>query len=363
MARRTLARMGWRPTLGLLLAAILAVAIAPVFAQGEQPPLEPLLPNIEPAASAELQALPLSEGEAVTAALADYTANAEAVAALADLPPETMLLADRLTFLPALQTRPGQAIDPGQGTPVPTPQPGRAADVAVTVRARPSILVRPGELITYTFTLRNLGAAEARETKVYVPFNPGQIAPAYTSLNSRAGDWLSESGRERYTITFGPLAKGAERSGQVVVRVSGSLPVRATNPVVIETRARYTWRDGSTGGERRSNWAPVVVGNGAVHGDFVWVRVSPDRGPVGTTHAFFSNRFLPGETVVAWVNVSRGAGGVRALSLRGTANALGEVELRLRSTDADPDLPRGTHQIVLAGQRSGLQGVVDFSVQ
>ncbi len=363
MARTLRMRGLIQQPLGLLLAGLLAVASVPVFAQGE-PPAEPLLPNLEPAASAETQALAPSEEEAVLAALADYTANDGAATALAELPPESMLLAEQLTFLPHLMTSPGQSVPPGQNpTPSPAPRPERAADVAVTVRAQPGILVRPGALITYTFTLRNLGNGEASETKVFVPFNNQQIVPAYTSLSSRAGDWLSENGRDRYTVTFGPLAKGATRSGQVIVRVNGTLPVRTSNPVIIETRARYSWRDGNSGGERRSNWAPVVVGSGPVHGDFVWMRVSPDRGPVGTTHVFFSNRFLPGETVTAWVNVQRGAGGVRALNLRGTANALGEIELRLRSVDADPDLPRGTHQIVLAGQRSGLQGVIDFIVQ
>lgn len=361
MMARTSSARAWRLTLGLVLAALLAAALAPAFAQ-EGPPAEPLVPNYEPEASAQLQAAPQSEAEAVAAALAAYAADDEAAATLADLPPEALLLTGSRVYLPLVQRGVEPPLDPGQ-EPTPTPRPDRAADVAVTVRARPSILVRPGELITFTFTLRNLGSAEASETRVSVPISGQQVAPAYTSLSSRAGDWLSENSRDRYTVTFGPLAKGAERSGQVVVRVNAGLPVRATNPVVIETRARYTWRDGSNGGERRSNWAPVVVGSGAVHGDFVWVRVSPDRGPIGTTHVFFSNRFLPGERVSAWVNVNRGAGGVRALSLSGTANSLGEVELRLRSTDADPDLPRGTHQIVLAGQRSGLQGVVDFIVQ
>lgn len=360
MARR-IQQPPWRRSLGLLLAALLAVALAPVFAQ-EPTPATPLLPNTEPDEAA-LLAAPLSEEEVVLAALDSYAADPEAAAALADIPEESMLLATRLTYLPQL---PGREVPVGGGqnpapTPTPTPSPERSADVAVTVRARPSILVRPGDVITYTFTLRNTGDAQANETKVTMPFDPAQVTPISTVLSSRSGDWLSELRSDRYTVTFGPLGKGAERSG-VVVRVNAGLPVRPADPVVIDARARYTWRDGG-GGERRTNWAPVVVGAGSTHGDFVWVRVTPDRAPAGATHVFFSNRFLPGERVSAWVNVHRGAGGVRALNLVGTANALGEVELRLRSTDPNPDLPVGTHQIVLAGQRSGLQGVADFTVQ
>lgn len=106
-----------------------------------------------------------------------------------------------------------------------------------------------------------------------------------------------------------------------------------------------------------------MVASGSVHGDLVWVQVTPARAPLGATHTFFSNRFLPGERVSIWVNVQRGAGGVRALTITGVANSRGEVSLRVRSTDTSPDLPRGTHQIVLAGNRSGLQGVVDFVVE
>lgn len=365
MARTTPSqRRTWRLPIGLLLAALLAVAIVPVFAQ-DGPPAQPLLPNVEPVAGAELQAADLSEEQAVAAALAEYAANDEAVAALADVPHEAFMLASRLLYLPQVVTRGGQPIPPDQQNPTPTPEPrpDRAADVAVTVRANPSIFVRPGDLITYRFTLHNYGNGTASETKVYAPVNRQQITPISTSLDSKAGDWLSENSQERFVVTFGPLAKGATRSGTVTVRVASGLPIRPSDPVRIDMRARYTWRDGNDGGDRRTNWAPVLVGSGPVHADFVWVRVTPDRAPAGTTHVFYSNRFLPGETVSAWVNVSRGAGGVRALNVRGTANSLGEIELRVRSTDTDPDLPRGTHQIVLAGQRSGLQGVVDFIVQ
>lgn len=355
-------RRAWRLPLGLLLIAILSLALVPAFAQ-DGPPAEPLLPNTEPEAGLELQAA-LSEEEAVALALAEYAANEDAVAALAALPADAFMLTSRMIFLPQVMTGSGATIPPGQNpTPTPERKPERSADVAVTVRATPSIFVRPGDLITYKFTLRNLGDGEARETKVYAPINRRYVTPINTSLDSKAGDWLSENSEERFVVTFGPLAKGATRSGKVVVRVASDLPIRMSDPVRIEMRARYTWRDGNDGGERRSNWAPVLVGSGPVHADFVWLRVTPDRAPAGTPHVFYSNRFLPGETISTWVNVNRGAGGVRALSVRGTANANGEVELRVRSTDTNPDLPQGTHQIVLAGQRSGLQGVIDFIVQ
>lgn len=348
--------------LRLLLAALLAAVLVPVFAQSE-PPAEPLLPNTEPAEATFVPFAAASEAEAVSAALAEYASNAEAAAALAALPLDSLLQTWRETYLPLVANGRNVATDPGQN-PTPTPEPDpESANVAVTIRARPGILVRPGDLIVYTFTLRNTGDTRARETKVTVPFNQQHVQPISTSLSSSAGDWLSSLSSNSYTITFGSLAAGAQRSGQVTVRTNGRLAISTSNPVVIDARASYTWRDGADGGAGRTNWAPVVVASGSVHGDLVWVQVTPARAPLGATHTFFSNRFLPGERVSAWVNVHRGAGGVRALAITGVANSRGEVSLRVRSTDTSPDLPRGTHQIVLAGNRSGLQGVVDFVVE
>lgn len=360
-----------RMLLSLLLATLLAAVIIPVFAQ-DGPPAEPLVPNIEPEEQAALQAAqaPWAAGEeqAVLAALAALAASGETTppeGAILDLPSDAVAVSLYQTYLPLLTRADVGGQDPSQGGPVVTPTPdpatptprGRPADVAVTIWPKPSILVGRGGVLEYEVRLANSGPGEAREVKVVFPYNRQQVSLAYSSLSSKAGDWVSAIGPDSFTVTFGKLEAGARRTGKLFVRVGAGLPLQT----LLDVRASYSWRDGDGGGAQRANWTPVLVGGGPSDAPFAWVRVQPDRGPAGTQHVFFSNRFLPGETVTTWVNLQGGK--VQGLALRGVASPDGAVELRLRSGDADPDLPRGTHQIVLYGQRSGLTGVATFIVQ
>jgi hypothetical protein len=361
-----------RVPIALALAALLAAAIIPAFAQGG-PPAEPLVPNTEPTAQAELADAPppiwtLDERAAVEATLAAYFAGGQL-----DAPAGALLTREELAgmsdaelsatytlFLPLVR-RPAEL---GQVTPTPTPvtptptpvtptpAPRDGADVTVTLWPKPSILVARGAFLEYEIRLRNSGKAAATETRVVIPFNKDQVAVRYTSLNANAGDWVSDATPGRFTVVFGRLEPGKTRTGKVFVQVGDRLDLNT----VLNVRASYTWRDGVDGGGQRANWTPVLVGNGPSDAPFVWVRVTPDRGAPGTAHTFYTDRFLPGEAVSTWLNTPQG---VRALSLRGTANGDGVVSL----TFGSGGLARGTYQMVLYGQRSGLTGVASFVVQ
>jgi hypothetical protein len=358
-------RPRWRNLIALLLTALLALALAPTFAQ-EGPPAEPLVPNIEPAelegALAATPAWALSEREAVEAALAAYLADDQGAALVDYAPPELVSearpSAQTRVYLPLVRRGAEPNQGPGQGptptpTPTPAPPPPPPADVTVTIWPKPSIIVGRGALLEYEIRLRNTGKGTATRTQVTFPYNRQQVALSHTSLDSGAGDWLSTIGNDSYTVTFGSLDSGAERVGRVFVRVGSGLP----NQTVLDVRARYNWSDRADGGSRNANWAPVLIGDGPADAPYVWVRVDPDRGPAGTTHSFFTNRLQPGEGVSTWLNVP--GGGVRALDLRGSTDAQGQVTLNYRSGG----LSSGTYQMVLYGQSSRLTGVVSFVVQ
>ncbi len=358
----------WRMlALGLALLLLLAASLAPVLAQVGPPP-KPLVPNVEPA---ETQALPvLSEREAVDAALAAYAARADVGLAInsQDLLPATAFLQNRYRiYLARVQSDPLR-LDPGQGatptpSPTPTPEPLPSADVIAAIWPSPSIFVQPGGTLVYEIRLHNRGGGSSNETKLVFPYNRSQVALVASELNNRAGDWVSAIDNDSFSVTFGGLEEGKRRNGRIILRVNDGLEINPGNPVRIDLRARYRWRDDNNGGERYTNWAPVLVGNEVVDTPYFWVQVNPLEAPAGTEHSFYTNRLLPGEAVSTWINVNGGSGGIRSLSLRGTANSNGEVTLRLRNTDADPDLPAGTHQMVIYGQRSRLTGVVSFTVQ
>lgn len=366
MSRRLARTWRWGLPLTLVVALVLAV-LGQAFAQ-PGPPGEPLLPNIEPeeALMADVPIWTLSEQEAVEATLRAYLAGDpmvldEAMALLDQNMVPAMAVLDRIStvYMPVIRRAPelGQVPTPTP-TPAPEPEPGDAADMAVTIWPKPSIWVARGAILEYEFRLTNYGRGTARETVVVFPINRAQVYGFYTSLDSRAGDWVRSVDQNSITVVFGPLNGGARRSGKLFMRVNENLPLPSPTqaPVLIDTRASYTFRDDARGGGQRTNWAPVLVGGGPVDVPYIWVRRTPESGPVGTRFAFFTNRFLPGEEVTTWLNAPWG---VQSLSLRGTANSEGSIELVLNSAG----LPRGTYQIVLYGQRSGLTGVASFVVQ
>ncbi|MCX7789466.1 MAG: hypothetical protein N2378_02395 [Chloroflexaceae bacterium] len=364
MSRRLARTWRWGLPLTLVVALVLAV-LGQAFAQPE-PPGEPLLPNIEPeeALTAAAPIWTLSEQEAVEATLRAYLSSdllaLQEAAELLDqnaVPSIAALNRVSTVYLPVAQRAPEIPQAPAL-TPEPEPETGDAADVVVTIWPKPSIWVARGAILEYEIRLTNYGRGTARETVVVFPINRAQVYGFYTSLNSRAGDWVRSVDQNSITVVFGPLDAGARRGGKLFMRVNENLPLPSPTqtPVLIDTRASYTFRDDARGGGQRTNWAPVLVGSGSVDAPYIWVRRIPERGPVGTRFAFFTDRFVPGEGVTTWLNAPWG---VQSLSLRGTANSEGSIELVLNSTD----LPRGSYQIVLYGQRSGLTGVASFVVQ
>jgi hypothetical protein len=359
-----------RTPVALLILAILTVLVLPAFAQVDGPG-QPAVPNIEPTelAAATPPIWTLSEREAVEATLAAYFASGQLSAPagttiqLSDLQAmdDAALAATYRVYLPFIRRSPGlDQVTPTPVTPTPvtptpetpTPEPEDPADVVVTLWPKPSILVARGAIIEYEFRVKNVGPGTATGTKVIFPYNSSQMTLRYTSLDSKAGDWLSDPRADRFTVNFGRLDSGKSRSGKVFLQVSGNVALNT----ILNVRANYTWSDRADGGGQRANWTPVIVGNGPSDSPYIWVQVAPDRGVAGTWHNFYTDRFLPGEGVTTWLNTPQG---VRALSLRGTANGDGVVSLNYASTG----LARGTYQMVLYGQRSGLTGVATFIVQ
>jgi hypothetical protein len=341
--------------MALLILAALVAALSPALAQ-QGPPNPPLVPNEEP--GAELAAeLPLDEQAAVEAALADWMAQGAPTApptgALLDLPAAAAAAVTQVNriFIPfaGLAVRgPGQA--PPTATPVtPTPEPTPPADVAVAIWPKPSIWVARGGLLEYEIRLVNYGRGTAERTQVTLPYNRSRFTVESSRLNSSKGDWVSALDAQSFTVSFGPLRSGERRSGVIVLRVNGTLP----DATLIDMRADVRYDDGTN----RSNWAPVLVGNGPSDSAFAWVAVDPTSGQLGTRYNFMSNRFLPGETVTTWLNMPGGS--VSPLDLRGTANADGSVGLSLTNNSLRP----GTYQLVLYGNRSGITGVASFTVR
>ncbi len=267
--------------------------------------------------------------------------------------PDTQATAARV-YLP-LVIREGTIVEPPlPGQPGEPTRPPSKADIAVAIWPEPSILAARGSRITYELRARNYAdKGDAERIQVTIPYNNRQMRPVASTLDRSKGDWVSSVTDREVVVTFGPLDRESSRSGKLVFEVGGAL----ANGTILDVRPSYTWVD-ERGmiGPQSSNWAPVVIANGPANGAWVWTQVTPASGPAGTTHTFLSNRFIPGEGVVTWLNTPRG---VRALDLKGVADGQGSISLAFASTGLTP----GTYQLVLYGMRSQLTGVATFTVR
>ncbi|HEU5101894.1 MAG TPA: hypothetical protein VFU22_22890 [Roseiflexaceae bacterium] len=253
----------------------------------------------------------------------------------------------RLIYLPAIKAAPAALPLP---SPTPTPRLSKPADLAVTIWPSPSIIVISDQTLIYELRVKNYGKGEARSAVVTLPYTSREL----TVIDSRLTDpydWVSEVADDHVDVTFGPVSAGEYRTAAIVFRVRDNLAYR----MVISMRANYSWSDHRSGGAWRSNWAPVVVGAGNESAPWVPLLVEPISGTVGTTHHFYTDRFIPSEGIYTWLNTPHG---VEPLELRGVADSLGRVWLDFSSKGLRP----GTYQLVTYGARSNLTGVATFYV-
>jgi hypothetical protein len=205
--------------------------------------------------------------------------------------------------------------------------------------------------LSYEVRVINHGQGNVSGVQVKLPYNRQQTTLVGTQFVVGSGDWVSNIGTDSITVNFGPLAPGAKRTGKLNYRVATTL----ANDTVISVRAAASWSDDRAGGNGATNWAPVLVGAGTANSAYVWMAVSPATGKAGTMHQFFTDRFIPGEGVIAWLNTPSG---VKPLDLRGTADTYGRVSLSFSSVG----LAAGNYSLVAYGARSNLTAVTGFTV-
>jgi hypothetical protein len=252
-------------------------------------------------------------------------------------------------YVPLIRSAPATS----QPTPTPRPRPTTHADIAVTIWPEPSIHVMRGGRLTYELRITNYDRGNARGVRVNLPYDRRQMRPIASRLDSAKGDWVSRVTDREVEVTFGPVDGNAGRTGLLVFEV-GATPGNGT---ILDIRPSYTWWDDNDNqGPYRTNWPPVIVGDGPATAPWVSTGVTPTEGVAGTKHIFLSNRFAPGEGIITWLNTPSG---VRALDLRGVADSQGAVGL----TFSSGGLSSGNYQMVLYGARSRLTGVASFTVR
>lgn len=225
------------------------------------------------------------------------------------------------------------------------------SEIAVTIRPEPSILVTRGEIITYTIRLKNDSSADADYIQVTLPFDPAQLTLLDVHFTQET-DWVTARKQDRITLMFRNLERGKVITADVSLRVANDLP----NGTVINMWARYQWGDGTSGeNDKMSNAAPLVVADSPVSAPWTWMVVDPPRGTAQSQFGFFSDRFLPQEPVVFWLNTPDGP---RAMDKIGTVDLNGRLWFDYGAAGLQP----GSYQMVAYGKRSEIIAVVTFIV-
>jgi hypothetical protein len=241
-----------------------------------------------------------------------------------------------------------------------TPRPA-LADSPTTVFAvlhpNPGIMVGRGDILTYEIRVMNDGNDDAAYVRAVVSYESEHLTLDGSRFD-KPTDWVSDvtsadATREQVTLTFVDVNPDEVRSGYVMMKVNDTLP----DWTVIDTFMAFDWTDaGGNRSLRQANSAPVLVASGPVHSEFAWMEVRPVSAPQGTTQQFFSNRFLPDEKVVFWLNLPDGTPGAINREARVDEDGMFTLDF------PNGDLPPGDYQMVAYGMNSKLTGFADFTV-
>ncbi len=234
------------------------------------------------------------------------------------------------------------------------------ADVPTTVYVvllpDPNIAVVPGGQVEYTLRAANVGEDDASFVFASLSYDPEQLTLLGTRFEDER-DWVSDrsmvAGREEVEVTFLDLGDGESRAATLVMQVNETLPQGS----VISAFGKFTWID--INGQRiyrTTNAAPVLVSLGNASSPQVWMGVEPQVAPRNTIQSFYSDRFLPNETVVFWLNRSDGTS--VELNRETRVDESGYFTLSFDNSVLVP----GDYQMVAAGRNSGLTAFVDFTV-
>lgn len=228
-----------------------------------------------------------------------------------------------------------------------------APDVVVVIHPTPSLRAQRGGVLDVTINVANNTKDPATALSIAIPLDSRVVSLANSRFEER-GDWVSSSAPDRVVVTFGVVKSSRARSAQISLRVSPD----AAPDAVVALRGSYTWSRpyGKAGGSGVTNWSPVLVGATAEDSAYVWVGATPAVGVAADRYRFFSDRFMPGEVVNAWVNTQDG---VRPLDGQLLALSDGSVRVDIAGSELGP----GAYSMVFYGNTSGLTGVVGFIVR
>lgn len=291
------------------------------------------------------------------------------VSAQGDLPPPPR---PKPTALPDPNERPVPSSGSGTSSSKTVPR------LFVVLEATPNIWVQRGDTITYHARIKNIGGLAATNASFYMPYDSTQMAiignqaDEGISINSSSNNYVLVTAQnlqpeEERTFSLQAMVAETVPDGSVITAKvsfhqrgkSLSMPSSSNKPVPLQQgdAAIVPVTEVDTSMMITSNTVPVLVGDANVSSPFVWMEARSIQGQEGTIYHFFSDRFVPNEEVVTWLNTP--SGDVQELDMVSESNGSGQVWFQL----SDKDYVPGTYQLVAYGIDSNLRAVATFVVE
>jgi hypothetical protein len=246
------------------------------------------------------------------------------------------------------------------GVPLPTPTTsaddraaGPPADLIAQLRVTPDRVAanNPDNLITFSFTVKNMGQGEASFITLDFPIDPDLVVGYASFVNPKA--WVKSVTTDTLFISLPPLKQNEVITGTITFQPKTEPAPAIGNQLFVRYKVRYDDPSGA-GKWRLSNAVALEFGapgsNHDVSGGAIQLLAPANVNlTVGATQTFKADFFIPNELINVWL--TRPDGTSVALT-GGQADALGNFDGVLNTTGLTP----GTYTLAIYGNRSEVTG-------
>jgi uncharacterized repeat protein (TIGR01451 family) len=236
-------------------------------------------------------------------------------------------------------------------------EPQEEADIIARLRLNPDRTARPdaGTLLTYSFSVTNVGMGNARGVTVRFPIAPGTEVGFAQFLNPRA--WVTAVLTNEVVIALPELKRDDVITGTLVFRPT---PVaRLGDSLLVRYKVTYT-DPARVFNERISNGVSFVWAEGTLN------QTGSDVQPLGvllkdkeTLVTINSRFFIPEEKVTLWLTTAEG----KSIELAVNYRADGQGDLTYVFDIGKVGLAPGTYSVSAYGHRSLVTGTGSFKVE
>lgn len=248
---------------------------------------------------------------------------------------------------------------------VSTPTPPIVTTPKIVVWIDAPTKVKLSDRLKLVINIQNQGDGDLNgRTDVVIPYDGRQFTAVDTSFTPNKGDWVkANTFPGQLTVEFGSIRRGETRSGTIYYALNSN---GATAKVGDRLRVQGTYNNGKNtcGGVTcyTNDRTVEVIASTSLGGP----KPQPDHGTTvglgtvneGTQLTWTPGGYVPGETVVTWINTS-GVAKPEEFQLQQKADNAGKVYFKIQTHG----LKNGFYSLVAHGKTSKLENVATFGIK